>query len=139
MDTKKYILLGITVIALSAGSYLTERSFLSSANAPAAKIATTTVSSTASLSVEGTRYQIPITIQTSVFNAMRALASTTAFNFSSREFSGMGEFVESINGKKNADGYYWILYVNGAASQTGASQTAVSPKDTVEWRFEKGY
>ena len=52
---------------------------------------------------------------------------------------GMGAFVESINGQRNTNGFYWILYVNGTSSPTGASQTLVHANDSLEWRYEKGY
>lgn len=70
---------------------------------------------------------------------MKTLASTDAISFTARDFPGLGVFIESINGKKNADGYFWILYVNGKSSDTGASQTTLKAGDAIEWRYEKGY
>jgi hypothetical protein len=70
---------------------------------------------------------------------MRALASNTSFAFTGREYIGMGFFVESINGKTNADSSYWILYKNGKLSSTGISQTTLHAGDSVEWRYEKSY
>ena len=74
-----------------------------------------------------------------VLDAMRTLASTSDFTFSGRDYSSLGFFVDSIKGKENADGYYWILYVNGKSSDTGVSQTTLSAGDTVEWKYEKSY
>lgn len=51
----------------------------------------------------------------------------------------LGTFVDTINGQKNSDGYYWILYLNGRTSDIGASQTTLNDGDIVEWRYEKGY
>ncbi|MEM0384857.1 MAG: DUF4430 domain-containing protein [Nitrososphaeria archaeon] len=31
---------------------------------------------------------------------------------------------------------YWMFYINGELSQTGALQTKVSPNDVIEWRYE---
>lgn len=70
---------------------------------------------------------------------MRTLQESGEFTFSGREYPSLGFFVESINGKYGGDGFYWILYVNGASSNTGASQTKLHAGDAVEWRYEKGY
>ncbi|MDO8521822.1 MAG: DUF4430 domain-containing protein, partial [bacterium] len=72
-------------------------------------------------------------------DAMNILASSSSFRFTSKDFSGMGAFVESINGKQNSNNLYWILYINGKSSDVGASQTTVHSGDTIEWRYEKGY
>ncbi len=139
---KKYIFYALTIAAL-AGSFF----FLGGRPAQRTELlpvqATTTASAssarTATFSIEGTRYDVAVAAKTSVLAAMRTLASTTLFRFSSREFPGMGAFIEGMNGKTNADGFYWILYVNGTRSPKGASQTFISPGDAVEWRYEKGY
>ncbi|MEY4747053.1 MAG: hypothetical protein RLZZ416_102 [Candidatus Parcubacteria bacterium] len=70
---------------------------------------------------------------------MRALADGHALSFSGRDYSGLGFFVDAINGKKNADDHYWFLYVNASSSQTGASRTILKPGDVVDWRYEKNY
>lgn len=59
--------------------------------------------------------------------------------FTSREYSSMGAFVDSIQGIKNADGYYWILSVNGLKSSLGASSVVLHQGDKIEWRYEQGY
>lgn len=74
-----------------------------------------------------------------VLDAMESLEAGGAFRFMSKEFSGMGAFIESINGKTNSNGFYWILYVNGTPSQIGVSQTHVRAGDSLEWRYEQGY
>jgi len=160
---KKYLLLAIAVIVLAAGSYLTERSFLASstitvatstddatqpasaAPAPAAiagaSIATTSPAQAPNVTfvVSGTSYGVYAPAGATVLDAMRTLASTTNFAFTGRESSGLGFFVDSINGKSSAGGSYWFLYVNGKSSDTGASATALHAGDTVEWRYEKNY
>lgn len=75
----------------------------------------------------------------SVLDAMRAYASSSSFAFTSRDYPGMGAFIDSIGGLESGDGYYWILYVNGTDAALGASAQQVSVGDTVEWRYEKGY
>jgi len=88
--------------------------------------------------VGSTTYPVSLSGKESVVDAMRTLSSQ-GLQFSSRNFPGMGEFVESINGTANTDGYYWILVVNGTKSSFGASSAFISPGDRIEWRYEKGY
>lgn len=73
----------------------------------------------------------------SVYEAMTALASTTDFTFKSKYYPGLGFFIEEINGVKNADGFYWTLYINGRYSTVGASQYILKDKDRYEWKYEK--
>lgn len=155
---KKYIALIVAVIILGGGSFLTQRLFIESlAPAPEASAQTFTDQQPAppakssatpevkpqeieiALSVEDKRYTVPIQKGSTVLDVMSALRSTAQFSFSGREFPSLGFFVEEINGKKNTDGYYWILYVNGKPSNTGVSQTFLSENDSVEWKYEKGY
>ncbi|MEK7133819.1 MAG: DUF4430 domain-containing protein [Patescibacteria group bacterium] len=163
MSLKKYIALVFVVIALGAGAYFSQKAFLASQDIPAAVRDTPMVSSTASvtpatptaptpsvaqkpqsapnitLSVGSSTYAIYAPEHSSVLNAMKTLASTNALSFSGKEFPSLGMFIDSINGRKNAGGYYWILYVNGTSSDTGASQTTLEEGDFVEWRYERGY
>ncbi|MEN9413184.1 MAG: hypothetical protein RLZZ342_271 [Candidatus Parcubacteria bacterium] len=94
------------------------------------------------LLVSGTstaRYEFTVATNTTLATAMHSLASTTAFRFTAREYSGMGMFVDSIHGVRNANGLYWILRINGKKSDVGASSLVLRSGDTVEWRYEKGY
>ena len=153
---KKYLLLLVAIIALTAGAYFSELQFLSYSYSSAPTLTTSlaaqgdtlaardaTSTKTASieftLSVGGKNYHGTVRAEATVLDAMNELASSSDFKFTSKEFSGMGTFVESINGKAGADGFYWILYINGTPSQTGASQTIVNSSDIVEWKYEKGY
>ncbi|MEK7479712.1 MAG: DUF4430 domain-containing protein, partial [Patescibacteria group bacterium] len=88
------------------------------------------------VSIEGTRYDASIPADATVLEAMRTLADSGAITFSGREYPSLGFFVESLNGKYGGDGFYWILYVNGKTSETGASQTSLKAGDAVEWRYE---
>ena len=151
---KKHIALGIAVIVLGAGFYYSELRFLSSSrpNASAtpvaaqgdtlaARDATSTKSAGVNftLSVGGEVYSDTVHDGATVIDAMNTLASGGSFRFTSKDFPGIGAFVESINGQRNTNGFYWILYVNGTSSPTGASQTLVHANDSLEWRYEKGY
>ncbi len=51
--------------------------------------------------------------------------------------SGLGEFVESINGVSAASDEFWAFYVNGKSSNIGASSYSTKSDDLIEWRLEK--
>lgn len=109
---------------------------VSSALPPTQRIA---VSDTAAAQVAKpqTVYDIPILSEGTVLDAMRA-HTASGFSFSGREFAGLGFFVEEIGGLRNADGFYWTLFLNGAPAEEGASSARVTPADHVEWRYQKG-
>jgi hypothetical protein len=107
------------------------------ADTPQSQIASP--ASNVTVSVEGYSYGAYIAENESVLDVMRQLAASQNFAFTGREYPSLGFFVESINGKKNADGAYWFLYVNGTSSDTGASQTMLHAGDVVEWRYEKNH
>lgn len=91
------------------------------------------------LTVGSNTYRAHISGGESALDVMRIIASMSGFSFSGAEYPSLGFFVESIEGKKSGDGYYWILYINGKSSNLGASSVTVHPGDTLEWRYEKGY
>ena len=101
------------------------------------KTTTSTTADTATLAIGRNRYQIPAN-NSAVLDAMNELSSTRDFKFTGKDYPSLGFFVESINGKKNADGFYWILYVNGKSSDLGVSQAKIRAGDTIEWKYEKG-
>jgi hypothetical protein len=55
-----------------------------------------------------------------------------------KTFSGVGEYVVSIDGIKETTGKnFWALYVNGKQSQVGASDYTPKDKDKIEWKLEE--
>ncbi|MDO8664164.1 MAG: DUF4430 domain-containing protein [Candidatus Liptonbacteria bacterium] len=81
------------------------------------------------------KYDISAQKGATVYDAMTTLASTTQFSFSSKYYSGLGYFIDSINGIKNANGNYWTLYVNGTYATVGASAYKLSGNDRIEWKY----
>lgn len=118
-----------------------------SARTPQTRTATTTNAPKAvyspapnfTLSVAGSSYAAFAPSGSTVFNAMKVLASTSDFAFTGKDYPSLGFFVESVNGQKAESGHNWILYVNGTLSGTGASQTTLKAGDAIEWRYEKNY
>jgi|GEM_PF-3341295 len=71
-----------------------------------------------------------------VLETMQYERSIGKINFTSRAYPSLGDFVDSVAGRKNENGMYWFLYVNGTSSDLGASQKMVAPGDSIEWRYE---
>lgn len=148
-NMKKNIALITAVVVLGAGAYFSQKEFLQSRalntptrggdtslreESPPRESSPETLWVT--IIVDGKSYNGEVKEGATVLDAMNSLATNTDFRFTSKDFSGMGAFVESISGKINADGFYWILYINGKQSVAGASQTHVIYGDSIEWRYE---
>jgi len=93
------------------------------------KIAETT------LEINGIKYETKITGVISVYQFMEKLQKEGKINFKDITYSGMGKFVEEINGTKNGD-KYWIYYVNGKKANIGVSNYKIKTGDVVSWKYE---
>ncbi len=81
------------------------------------------------------KYDISVQKGATVYDTMTTLASTTQFSFNAKYYSGLGYFIDAINGIKNANGNYWTLYVNGTYATVGASAYRLSANDSIEWKY----
>lgn len=72
----------------------------------------------------------------SVESIMQERHSSGSLTYTSRTYPTLGSFLESIDGLKNQNGFYWMLYINGSSSSVGMSQANVVPGDRIEWRYE---
>ncbi len=54
-------------------------------------------------------------------------------------FSGLGFFVDEINGLKEGNGYSWIYYINGKKATVGVSSCKLQNGDLINWVYEKNY
>ena len=72
----------------------------------------------------------------SVESLMQEKYSSGSLTYTSRAYPTLGSFLESIDGLKNQNGFYWMLYVNGSSSSVGMSHANVIPGDRIEWRYE---
>ena len=57
------------------------------------------------------------------------------FTVETKEFSGLGEYVNAINGLTADAGHYWSFYVNGASADVGASAYTAKAGDQLEFRY----
>ncbi len=95
------------------------------------------------ITVDGEKYNLSLSNkqELTVYELMQFLTadSKKPFFFQTKEFAGIGHFVESINGIKNnqKENQYWIYYINGESANMGISQYKIQPNDKIEWRFEE--
>ena len=68
---------------------------------------------------------------------MNKLKSDGKINFTEKNYIGMGEFIDSINGVKNNQNQNWIYCVNGVEAQVGVSNYKIKTGDIVSWKYEK--
>lgn len=132
---KKTISIGAVIVALTVIFIYSPRASL--APQPTSSPGTKSETS-ATLLVGTTSYPFNVRSGETVIDAMRALSSEGAFTFTGRDYPSLGFFVDSINGRANAGGMYWFLYVNGVSAASGASAVTVQPGDIIEWKYEKG-
>jgi hypothetical protein len=61
----------------------------------------------------------------------------TTHQVQTKEYAGIGEFVESIDGIKPDSNHFWAFYVNGKSSDVGASSYKPQNGDKIEWKLVK--
>ncbi|OGH76574.1 MAG: hypothetical protein A3F22_04510 [Candidatus Magasanikbacteria bacterium RIFCSPHIGHO2_12_FULL_41_16] len=83
-------------------------------------------------------YLINVTPSSSVYDALIQMNKSGQASFNFKEFSGLGYFVEGINGKTSDKlrGRYWIYYINGVKAQMGISQYILKSNDIITWKYE---
>ncbi|MBI2436323.1 MAG: DUF4430 domain-containing protein [Candidatus Magasanikbacteria bacterium] len=93
------------------------------------------------LIVNGETYTQPFIIGKTIYEFMKILALSPIkyFNFSTKEYGGIGHFVQEINGLEEnvKDKMYWIYYINGQPAQIGISDYIIQQGDIIEWKYEK--
>jgi hypothetical protein len=72
-----------------------------------------------------------------VYDFISKLKVEGKINFTKKNYIGMGEFIDSINGIKNNQNQSWIYYVNGVEAQVGVSNYKIKIGDIVSWKYEK--
>lgn len=92
------------------------------------------------LEVPGFSYKISVPEGSTAYDLMVEAASQyDNFSFRGREFSGLGFFVEEINGlsQDQKEGMYWIYYINGQSAPIGVSLYEVKANDVITWKYEQ--
>lgn len=89
--------------------------------------------------INDAKYEISVPENTTVYELMNLLAQRGDIDFNGQNSSGLGFFVDEINGLKNnpSQNTYWIYYINGKAAQAGISNYVLKPDDIINWNYEK--
>jgi len=133
---KQNLLIVVVLVLISAGAF----AYVNKTTvAPSAGPTQSQTSPKATLTIGDVAYPINIVPGMTVMDAMNSLSSTGAITYTSQEYTGLGAFIDSINGQKSGGNNYWMLYVNGTTTATGVSATTITAGDVVEWRYEKSY
>ncbi|MFZ2072708.1 MAG: DUF4430 domain-containing protein [Minisyncoccia bacterium] len=90
------------------------------------------------LLINEAKYTTNISEETSVYDFMDKLRTEGKIDFKDKTYSGMGKFIEEINGIKNGE-KYWIYYVNNKKANIGVSNYKINEGDIVSWKYEKDY
>ena len=70
-------------------------------------------------------------------NFNRCSLLKTTHQVQTKEYAGIGEFVESIDGIKPDSNHFWAFYVNGKSFDVGASSYKPQNGDKIEWKLVK--
>lgn len=71
-----------------------------------------------------------------VLDIMREKTTAENISFESKEYSGMGTLITSINGRTNGDRKnYWQYWVNNSKPNVGADAYKLQGGELIEWKF----
>jgi hypothetical protein len=90
---------------------------------------------TATLQINDKKYESKISDSTNIYDFMNQLKNEGKIDFKEKTYSGMGKFIDEINGLKNGE-KNWIYYVNGQKANIGISNYKLNKGDIVSWRYE---
>lgn len=91
-----------------------------------------------SLVILDKRYEAEVKEGSTVFEAMKKIKEeNNKFDFKYTENTGLGVFIDEINGLKGGIDGYWIYYINGVESNVGVSNYKIKNEDIISWKYEK--
>ena len=89
------------------------------------------------LEIDGKKYETKIKEETSVYDFMDKLRSEGKINFKEKNYLGIWQFIEEINGVKGNGDKSWIYYVNEKKANIGVSNYKLINGDIVSWKYEE--
>lgn len=128
------VLICLVLIQIYKTPILEENSYNESENLLVEK----TITKTATLLINDKKYESVIENKTNIYHFMNQLRNEEKIDFKEKTYSGMGKFINEINGIKNKD-KNWIYYVNGKKATIGISNYKINPGDVVSWKYEDSY
>lgn len=89
------------------------------------------------LEINEKRYEAEVAGKTNVYDFMAKLRNEGKIDFTEKNYTGIGKFINTIDGIKGGGEKNWIYYVNGIKAQVGVSNYEIKPGDIVSWKYEK--
>ena len=90
----------------------------------------------ATLKITDQEFIVPITNDTTVYDAMYKLSSEGKIKFEGKEYVGLGFFVTAVNSLKSGNGKNLIYYINNTQASVGISTYVIQEGDVIEWKLE---
>lgn len=88
--------------------------------------------------INDNKYEAEIKAGSSVYDLMNLLKNQNKIDFSGKNYSGLGFFIEEINGLKNNLGRKnWVYYINDKPAPVGISNYLINNNDIIKWKYEK--
>jgi len=138
--TKKLILIIFLLIVCSVLVYIYEtpqkQSTTPIAEIPSINLDKTSGTTNTVLEINGNKYESKISSPMSVYDFMEQLQKEGKIDFKEKTYSGMGKFIEEINGVKGNGDKYWVYYINGKKAEIGISNYQINPGDVISWKYE---
>lgn len=72
--------------------------------------------------------------ESTVLDLLELLEKRHGVPIETRNFPGLGQFIEAIHGVHNTNNLYWQYWVNDEYAKVGASQYVLQDGDTVLWK-----
>jgi len=88
------------------------------------------------LDIEGVVHEGKLINGESVYSFMNRLKDEKKITFTEKTYSGMGQFIDEINGIKGNGEKHWIYYVNGEKAKIGVTVNKLKSGDVVSWKYE---
>ena len=130
----------IVFLAVNADFWLfKDKANVTSLNQPDAVQSQIAQTLSVTLEVADKKYQTQVPAGSTVYDLMKILQLEQNLQFVVKEYSGLGAFVEEINGLKNDStaNKYWLYYINSQPAQVGISNYQLQANDLISWRYEK--
>lgn len=94
------------------------------------------VSSKALFKITDTELEISISEKTSVYDAMKQLASEGKLVLGGKNYPGLGFFVTQVGDLKSGDGKNLMYYINDKEASLGVSSYIIKEGDIIEWKLK---
>lgn len=89
------------------------------------------------VNINDQKYLVGLPDKSTAYDAMIKLQTEGKITLGLKEYSGMGYFIEEINGIKNNGqmNKYWIYYINGQSAKIGVSSYILKNNDLITWEY----